>query len=162
MIVCGITRCFRSYVLADFSLVRRLMSANHTMMHTDCMIRISASTPWYKVLKYQLTFFRRHQEDTSYKTWANLDTDLYVTSGLITTTATTGNTRFEDHHNSKSIPCLRFNKPTPHNQFPCDEQNGKYGHFCNLDTSRCKGSHPAFTLPLPTTNLNEQYQPERV
>ena len=119
-------------------------------MHVDWIIKLAATTTWNRVLKYELAFFRNHQGSRSFTTWSNLDNSLYVLSGLTPTTGTANNR--PDDNNSKAIACFRFNKPTPRGQFPCEERKCKYGHFCNLDSSRCKGSHPAFTCPLGRPN----------
>lgn len=115
------------------------------LMHIDGMLHLSTTASWNKLLRYELAFFRTHQKSRDPRTWSNLDSIIFLTSGL--------NLVAEQVHSEQRLfdrimPCFRYNRKPAPGEKACQAASCKYQHVCNFDTERCNSRHPAYDCPL--------------
>ena len=113
------------------------------LMHIDGMMHLSMTALWGKVLRYELAFFRTHQNSKDPKVWSTLDTTVFLTSGLNPPTE-----QSDQRLVNRMLPCFRYNRRPGRGEKPCNTSSCKYQHICNFDNERCNARHPAYDCPL--------------
>ena len=116
--------------------------------HMRIAIQLAATAPWKNVIRYELAFLRLHQGSISSNVWSQVDTQLFLTTGL-----TTNNTEKA----AASPVCCRWNNPVSPGQQICHKPPCRYEHICSLCHSRW---HPAYSCPQATPNTRT-HQRER-
>ena len=129
------------------------------LMHIDGMMHLSTTASWNRVLRYELAFFRTHQNSRDPRVWSTLDTTVFLTSGL---TSVTESVHCEQRLSSRIMTCFRYNRRPARGEKACNTWNCKYQHACNYDTERCNSRHPAYECPLNPSNVRRnEYRDDR-
>lgn len=129
------------------------------LMHIDGMLHLSTTASWNRVLRYELAFFRTHQNSRDPRVWSTLDTTVFLTSGL---GQFSEQTQTEQRLSSRILPCFRYNRRPARGGKSCNTLSCKYQHACTYDNEQCNGRHPAYECPLNSASVRRSdYRDDR-